>query len=165
MSRPLIPVPDQPMPVLGDQPSGEPAIAVPSPQRPTDRWLAAADGLPALTGAAGTAERLLLLTHYGVDWDSWLGARRIDYWDVIFPERVLQSAIRAANLRRWWQEMGAQLMSRPRNAAERREVADLLLAESRPVLEALRWEVQPLVLRVRIIADAVRTARNLGAVR
>ena len=59
--------------------------------------------------------------------------------------------------------MGTQLMSRPRNSAERRETADLLQAESRPVLEALRWEVQPLVLRVRIVADAVRAARNPGA--
>ena len=155
MSQPLRPVPDR----IEDQPvSSDDGL-----QRPTDRWLAAADGLPALTGPEGTAERLLLLTHYGVDWDSWLGARRIDYWDVIFPERVLQSAIRAANLRRWWQEMGAQLMSRPRNGAERREMAELLQAESRPVLEALRWEVQPLVLRVRIVADAVRAARNPGA--
>ena len=158
MSRPLQPVPDR-----DEDQAGEPAGADGGLQRPTDRWLAAADGLPALTGPAGTAERLLLLTHYGVDWDSWLGARRIDYWDVIFPERVLQSAIRAANLRRWWQEMGAQLMSRPRNGAERREMAELLQAESRPVLEALRWEVQPLVLRVRIVADAVRAARNPGA--
>ena len=157
MSRPL-----QPVPELGgvDQPE---VVIDGDPERPTDRWLAAADELPALTGPAGTAERLLLLTHYGIDWDSWLGGRRIDYWDVIFPERVLQSAIRAANLRRWWQEIGTQLMSRPRNAAERREVADLLQAESRPVLEAFRWEVQPLVLRVRIVADAVRAARNLGA--
>lgn len=157
MSRPL-----QPVPELGGV--DQPEVAVEGdPERPTDRWLAAADGLPALTGPAGTAERLLLLTHYGINWDSWLGARRIDYWDVIFPERVLQSAIRAANLRRWWQEIGTQLMSRPRNAAERREVADLLQAESRPVLEAFRWEVQPLVLRVRIVADAVRGARNLGS--
>jgi hypothetical protein len=155
MSQPLRPVPDR----IEDQPvSSDDGL-----QRPTDRWLAAADGLPALTGPEGTAERLLLLTHYGVDWDSWLGARRIDYWDVLFPERVLQSAIRSANLRRWWQEMGAQLMSRPRNGAERREMAELLQAESRPVLEALRWEVQPLVLRVRIVADAVRAARNPGA--
>ena len=155
MSQPLRPVPDR----IEDQPvSSDDGL-----QRPTDRWLAAADGLPALTGPEGTAERLLLFTHYGVDWDSWLGGRRIDYWDVIFPERVLQSAIRSANLRRWWQEIGAQLMSRPRNGAERREVADLLQSESRPVLEALRWEVQPLVLRVRIVADAVRAARNPGA--
>jgi len=162
MNRALhpVPAPDD----AGDQAVAASATA--EPARPTDRWLAAADGLPALVGAAGTAERLLLLTHYGVDWDSWLGARRIDYWDVIFPERALQAAIRAANLRRWWQDVGTQLMSRPRNAAERREVAELLQAQSRPVLDVLRWEVEPLVLRVRIIADAVRAARvNSGPAR
>ena len=62
MSRPLQPVPDR----IEDQ-AGEPVGADGGFQRPTDRWLAAADGLPALTGPAGTAERLLLLTHYGVD--------------------------------------------------------------------------------------------------
>jgi hypothetical protein len=160
MSRPLLPVPD-----LDDAQTQDPTVTAAAPQRPTDRWLAAADGLPALTGPAGTAERLLLLAHYGVDWDSWLGARRMDYWDAIFPERVLQAAIRSANLRRWWQELGAQLMTRPRNGAERREVADLLQAESRPVLEALRWEVQPLVLRVRIVADALRATRSMGTPR
>jgi hypothetical protein len=34
----------------------------------TDRWLAAVPAMPPLTEAAGTAERLLLLVHYGIDW-------------------------------------------------------------------------------------------------
>lgn len=130
---------------------------------PTDRWLASVPDLPPLTGPAGTAERLLLLVHYGVDWDSWIGSRRIDYWDTILPERVLQTAIRAGNLRRWWQDVTGQVPSRPRSAAERAEVERLLRADDRPVLEALRWEVQPLVLRVRIVADAVRANRAAKA--
>lgn len=126
--------------------------------------MATAPDLPPLIGPAGTAERLLLLVHYGVDWDSWVGARRLDYWETILPERVLQTAIRAGNLRRWWQDITGQVPSRPRSAGERAEVERLLRAESRPVLEALRWEVQPLLLRVRIVADAVRaTRRPLGA--
>lgn len=131
--------------------------------RPTDRWLATAAGLPPLQGPASTAERLLLLLHYGVNWDSWLGNRRVDYWDVILPERVLQAAICAGSLRVWWQDAGQQLQSQPRTGAERREVVTLLEAESRPVLDALRWEITPLVLRVRIVAESVRAARAESA--
>lgn len=130
---------------------------------PTDRWLVTAADLPPLEGPAGTGERLLLLLHYGVDWDSWIGARRMDYWDTVFPERVLQAAIRSGNLRRWWQDVSGQLHSRPRSAAERSEVELLLRADPRPVLEALRWEVQPMLLRVRIVAAAVRAARPVAA--
>ena len=35
----------------------------------TDKWLASVPELPALTGAHSTAERLLLLLHYGIDWE------------------------------------------------------------------------------------------------
>ena len=45
---------------------------------PTSRWLAAtASTMPPLEGAAGVAERLLLLVHYGVDWQGgWVGRYR-----------------------------------------------------------------------------------------
>ena len=34
---------------------------------PTQTWLTAANFLPPVTGAAATAERLLLLLHYGIN--------------------------------------------------------------------------------------------------
>lgn len=41
---------------------------------PTQGWLATTSHMPALTGPAGTAERLLLLIHYGIDWqEGWVG--------------------------------------------------------------------------------------------
>src|SRR5664279_3452503 len=51
-------------------------VTAPAPQRmPTDRWLAAVPELPPLDGPAGTGERLLLLLHYGVDWDAgWVSS-------------------------------------------------------------------------------------------
>ena len=73
------------------------------PWRPNTPWFAAVPVLPPLTGAAGTAERLLLLLHYGVDWDAgWVSGKRHAYWDRILSDYVLQAALRAANLRRFW---------------------------------------------------------------
>ena len=66
----------------------------------------------------------------------------------------------AANLRRFWQQVSPQLQSRPRNSAERVELEALLRADDRAVLEALRWETEALQLRVRIVAEAVRAARQ-----
>lgn len=139
-----------------------PSVEHVAPQAtPTDRWLATVPGLPPLIGAAGTAERLLLLLHYGVDWDAgWVSGKRHAYWDRILPDYVLQAALRAANLRRFWQQVSPQLQSRPRNSAERVELEVLLRTDDRAVLEALRWETEPLLLRVRIVADAVRAARR-----
>ena len=130
-------------------------VKAPAPQRmPTDRWLAAVPELPPLDGPAGTGERLLLLLHYGVDWDAgWVSGKRHAYWDRILPDYVLQAALRAANLRRFWQQVSPQLQSRPRNSAERVELEALLRADDRAVLEAL-------LLRVRIMAEAVRADRR-----
>ncbi|HZM66040.1 MAG TPA: hypothetical protein VFC16_07040 [Nakamurella sp.] len=138
-----------------------PARTAAPQQTPTDRWFAAVPVLPPLTGAAGTAERLLLLLHYGVDWDAgWVSGKRHAYWDRILSDYVLQAALRAANLRRFWQQVSPQLQSRPRNSAERVELEALLRADDRAVLEALRWETEALQLRVRIVAEAVRAARQ-----
>ena len=134
-----------------------PAVAT-----PTDTWLAAAADLPPLDGPAGTAERLLLLLHYGINWqDGWLRAprHRGAYWDRILPDRVLAAAFRAATLRRWWQDAASELESAPRNAAERAELERLLRADATSVLEVLRWETDALILRTRITADAVRDTR------
>ena len=129
-------------------------------ETPTSRWLAAVAEMPALDGPAGTAERLLLLIHYGIDWqDGWVGRYRTTYWDKLLPDRVIAATYRAGNLRRWWRDVADELGSSPRSPAERAELEQLLRAEPRPVLEVLRWEAEALLLRTRITADAVRAAR------
>jgi hypothetical protein len=127
---------------------------------PTSRWLAAAPHMPPLEGPPGTAERLLLLLHYGIDWqDSWIARRRAGYWDRILPDRVIAATYRAPNLRRWWQDVAAETTSRPRTAGERAELEALLREPPGPVLDVMRWEAEALLLRTRIIADAVRERR------
>ena len=129
---------------------------------PTDRWLAAAGQvMPPLPGPSGTAERLLLLVHYGVDWQGgWVGRYRTTYWDQLLPDPIICATYRAANLRRWWRDVADVLGSQPRSAAERTELEVLLRAEALPVLEVLRFETEALLLRTRIVADAVRALRT-----
>lgn len=129
---------------------------------PTGRWLsAAAHVMPPLEGPAGVAERLLLLIHYGVDWQGgWVGRYRKTYWDQLLPDRVICATYRAPNLRRWWRDVADQLDSRPRSAAERAELEELLRADPLPVLEVLRFETEGLLLRTRIVTDAVRATRS-----
>lgn len=135
--------------------------ASPTDLGPTRAWLAAAAGLPALVGPAETAERLLLLLHYGIDWQhGWVGARRRTYWEGLLPDRVVVATYRAENLRRWWRDVAGALESAPRNAAERAELEGLLRADSAAVLDVLRWETEALLLRVRLIVDAVRDQRG-----
>ena len=128
---------------------------------PTSRWLAAAaDVMPPLEGPAGSAERLLLLIHYGVDWSAgWVGKYRTTYWDRVLPDRVICATYRAGNLRRWWRDVADELGSQPRTAEERAELEQLLRGDDRAVLEVLRFETEPLLLRTRIVTDAVRQAR------
>lgn len=128
---------------------------------PTDRWLACVDGMPPLEGAAGTAERLILLLHYGIDWaNGWVAGYRKTYWDQILPDRLIVATYRADTLRRWWSEVAAELDSEPRNAAERQEVEALLRHEAAPVMEVVRTETEALLLRTRITTDAVRAGRT-----
>lgn len=137
----------------------------------TGRWYAALVAgdepveLPPLDEAAAVAERLLLLVHYGIDWaGGWVGTRRATYWERVLPDRVVLATYRADSLRRWWQEVTTALGSAPRNPAERVEVAQLLGSpDPGAVLEVLRYETEPLVLRVRIIADAVRSVARDAA--
>lgn len=128
---------------------------------PTLRWLStAADIVAPLEGPAGVAERLLLLVHYGVDWqDGWVGRYRHTYWETLLPDRIICATYRAPNLRRWWRDVADELGSHPRSAAERNELEQLLRADSIPVLEVLRFEAEALLLRTRIVADAVRASR------
>ena len=126
----------------------------------TDLWLATVPAMPPLEGPAGTAERLLLLIHYGIDWsEGWVTSRRQSYWDRLLPDRVIAATYRAGQLRRWWRDVAYELGSAPRNARERAELEQLLRADSTAVLEVLRFETEALLLRVRIVTDAVRAAR------
>ena len=127
---------------------------------PTSRWLAHVPEMPPLPGPAGVAERLLLLLHYGIDWNTgWVAGYRTTYWDEILVDRVVVATYRSGTLRRWWSDLASELRSAPRTTAERREVEQLLRADDEPVLEVLREEIEALVLRVRIVTEAVRAAR------
>lgn len=127
---------------------------------PTQGWLAAAPWLPPVEGPAATAERLLLLVHYGVDWDSWVGDKRAGYWERLLPDRVLMATYRARDLRSWWTMLHRSLETSPRSAAQRAELELLLAADARPVLQLLREESEALLLRTRLVADAVRSAKQ-----
>ncbi len=126
---------------------------------PTDRWLSAVEGMPPLAGPAGTAERLLLLLHYGIDWNGWVGAHRATYWEQLLPDRVVVSTYRAANLRQWWDGVCTELQAIPRTREERRELEQLLRSDPVPVLQVMRSETAALILRVRIVAEAVRDTK------
>lgn len=134
---------------------------------PTERWLAAAPHLPPLTDVpAGIAERLLLLLHYGIDWSdrNWIAARREDYWDDLLPARVRVATYTSGiDLHHWWTTAAIHLSSTPRNTAERTELAALLTANPKPVLQVLRDHTLALTLRTRIVATAVRDHRQRTA--
>lgn len=129
--------------------------------RPTDRWLATTSGImPPLEGPEGTAERLLLLLHYGIDWENgWVGNYRTTYWDRILPDRVVVATYLAPSLRTWWDQVANDLLSAPRTAHERAELASLMGEPSLPVMKALREQTTALLLRTRIVAETVRSTR------
>lgn len=131
---------------------------------PTDRWMNAVDSMPPLEGPAGTAERILLLLHYGIDWsNSWVSRYRTTYWDQLLPDRVVIATYRSNTLRRWWTDVSNDLGSAPRNSTEREELERLPREAPEPVLLALRSETEALLLRVRIVAEAVRAQRSSDA--
>ncbi len=114
--------------------------------------------------AADTAERLLLLLHYSIDWDnSWVAEEkyRKTYWDDILPGRIRRAAYRSATLDEWWSAISIWLDApAPRYPDRRLELADLLREPALPVLNALHTSLPALLLRVRIIAEAVAAARK-----
>lgn len=128
-------------------------------EAPTRRWLRVAR-LEPLTGAAGTAEALLLLLHYSIDWDGWVGSYRSSYWDGLLTDRVLVAAHRSATLTAWWSDVAAELGAAPRTQAQRRELAGLLTEETVPVLTVMRSSVEALLVRVRLVSEAVRADRD-----
>jgi len=129
---------------------------------PTSQWLAAtAEFMPALTGPAGTAERLLLLLHYSIDWDtSWVQKYRPTYWEKILPDRVLVTSQQTANLRTWWTTLADDLTAHPTTLEARTELAILLEApDPAAVLRILAEETLALTLRTRIVAETRRQSR------
>mgnify|MGYP001301502073 CR=1 FL=1 len=133
----------------------------PMPPPPTILWLSTVPELPALDGAAATAERLVLLLHYGIDWDrSWVARHRSRYWDWLLPNRIKDSTYRTDTLDQWWSTVAADLVSTPRTPAERIDLAALLREPGPPVLEFLRDSTEALILRTRIVADRRRNLRE-----
>lgn len=128
----------------------------------TDSWLSEASYLPVLTDPpAQTAERLILLLHYGIDWSdrNWVVGYIGDYWDNLLPTRVRAATYSSASLHHWWTTVAARLGSTPRNDGQRRELATLLTADPLPVLQVIRDQSIALTLRTRIVAEAVRASR------
>lgn len=126
---------------------------------PTRRWLLQAQLAP-LDGPAGTAEALLLLLHYSINWDGWVGAYRGSYWDGLLTDRVLVAAYRSSTLATWWSDVASELDASPRTCEQRRELATLLTHEPVPVLAIMREQSEALQIRVRLVADAVRASRS-----
>ena len=125
--------------------------------RPTETWLAAtATFMPPLQGPAGTAERLLLMLHYSIDWDnSWVAGYRTTYWDKLLPDRVLVASQQAADLHQWWTQLADDLHAFPVIPAARHELAQLLEdPDPSAVLRTLRQETLALVLRTRIVTES-----------
>jgi len=131
---------------------------------PTQAWQATVPDLEPLTGPPAIAERLLLLLHYGIDWESsWVAdpKYRKTYWDEQLPGRVRRAAYRADTLDRWWSDVSVQLGApAPRQRERRLELATLLRQPPLPVIAAMRDTLPALLLRVRIIAEAVADQRK-----
>ena len=128
---------------------------------PTRRWLAEVPELPPLSGDLEVAERLLLLLHYSIDFDSWVGSYIRRYWTDLLPDRVIVATYSADSLHRWWSDVAAELSADARTREERLELAQLLShPDPQAVLEHLRSDTTALLMRTRITADAVRQQRR-----
>lgn len=131
--------------------------------RPTDQWLETTAGfMPPLDGPAGVAERLLLLLHYSIDWDSsWVQKYRSTYWEKILPDRVLTTSQQTPNLRTWWTTLADDLGAHPTTTEARAELTALLeTSDQSAVLRCLSEETLALTLRTHIVAETRRTPRR-----
>lgn len=120
--------------------------------------------LPVLSGTALDAEKLVTLVHLGTDFTVWGGKRRMRYWDAL-TERVRAATYSGPTLVSWWGNISADLVSSPKNEQERLELAQLLgQGNDREVLKYLRNDGAVLVMRVRVISEMRKNARNAGEV-
>ena len=127
---------------------------------PSLLWQSAVQ-MPEQSEAENIAERLVLLAHYGVDFSVWGGRRRKRYWDALV-ERVKASTYAGPNLVDWWGALCASLPSAARNSSERNDVVDLLgYKNQKEVLKVLRNNPDVVVLRVRVISEYRREAREV----
>ena len=129
---------------------------------PTERWRAAAPELPPLPGTAhDTAERLLLLLHYGIDWESgWVGARRERYWSITFRSGSGSRRTAVAPISTdGGQSQPRHWTRRPATPPSGSKSAHCLREPPRPVLVALRESTTALVLRTQIITSLYRDSR------
>lgn len=129
---------------------------------PTQQWREHAPDLPPIDEgtAVDTAERLLLLVHYCINWqDGWLQSYRHRYWDHILPARLRIATARSDSLNAWWSQVATSLDCAPQNPERRTELVHLLAEPASPVLTVLRDQLPALLLRVRIITEAVAAAR------
>lgn len=137
-----------------------------APPSPTQVWQALVPELEPTTPPTDTAERLLLLLHYSIDWEtSWVADPRYrkTYWDKQLPGRVRRAAYRSETLDQWWSEVSTMLDApAPRQPDRRMELATLLRQPPLPVITALRDTLPALLLRVRIITEAVAQQRKAG---
>lgn len=135
---------------------------------PSRKWQALVPELPPFAEcdeyaqAADTAERLLLLLHYAIDWQtSWVADHRKTYWDKEFPSHVHAAANCHDTLDGWWSDVSRRLGARaPRQLDRRLELAVLLREPPEPVLEMFLDKLPALTLRVSIIAEAVASTRE-----
>ncbi|TKV35394.1 hypothetical protein [Mycobacteroides abscessus] len=129
---------------------------------PTRAWQELVPDLGRLDDAGDTAERLLLLLHHSIDWNtSWVKDHRITYWDEQLPSRVRRAAYRADSLDSWWSQAAVSLgATTPRQRDRRTELAVLLRTPPLPVIDWLQRDLPALVLRVRIIAETVQRQRK-----
>lgn len=146
------------------------------PVTPTRKWQALVPELPPFAtrdddsdtlateyaAAADTAERLLLLLHYSIDWqNSWVTDRRKTYWDKELPSYVHAAANCNDTLDGWWSDASRLLQAlTPRQPDRRLELATLLREPAEPVITVLLDWLPALILRVRIIAEAVASTRE-----
>ena len=107
------------------------------------------------------AERLLILTHYGADFNIW-GKRVNRYWDA-FAEQCKASCYHGPGVWDWWSHMSESLPSTPRDSVERGELAEILsVCRSNAnldvgVVNVFRTNTPVMILRLRVIAESWKT--------
>ena len=119
--------------------------------------------LPATFGDELVAERLLLLVHFGADFNIWSGKRLVRYWDA-FSEQCRAACYHGSTLASWWSHISETLPSAPRNSLERAETVKLL---SEPwgtvgVLDVFRTSTPLMILRTRVNVEHYRETRENG---